>query len=197
MSKHVSNFINISIKIWTELLYRARYYTYYIKLKWRYSALLTWKISNLKKKKKSDQLCLYVFIHNWSILLTPFWLIQSNKGSKVQSWPHVNFHEHFLFVVLTIMLWFLFSRPSVQFSVTSINRSRREVGLNWISCSDKKAYSQFSWIVQEQPYRHHSAWKIRTTGIAIKSGSIFRWFKISFRIPPFGDSLFTNNPWLN
>lgn len=96
-----------------------------------------------------------------------------------------------------IMLWFLFSRPSVQFSVTSINRSRRDVGLNWISCSDKKANSQFSWIVQEQPYRHHSAWKIRTTGIAIKSGSIFRWFMISFRIPPFGDSLFTNNPWLN
>lgn len=101
MSKHVSNFININIKIWTELLYRARYYTYYIKLKWRYSALLTWKISNLKKKK-SDQLCLYVFIHNWSILLTPSWLIQSNKGSNVQSWPHVNFHEHFMFVVLTI-----------------------------------------------------------------------------------------------
>lgn len=67
------------------------------------------------------------------------------------------------------MLWFLFS--SDQFSVTSINRSRREVGLNWMSCSDKKAdNSQFSLLVQEQPYRHHSAWKIRTTGIANKVG---------------------------
>lgn len=50
------------------------------------------------------------------------------------------------------MVWFLFSRPSVQFSVTSINRSRRGVGLNWMSCLGKKAdNSQFSWIVQEQP----------------------------------------------
>lgn len=62
MSKHVSNFINTNIKIWTELLYRARYYTYYIKLKWRYSALLTWKISNLKKKNLINyaSMCLYI-----------------------------------------------------------------------------------------------------------------------------------------
>lgn len=69
------------------------------------------------------------------------------------------------------MVWFLFSRPSVQFSVTSINRSRRGVALNWMSCLGKKAdNSRFSWIVQEQPYRHHSAWEIRTTGYCYKVG---------------------------
>lgn len=131
----------------------------------------------MKKKKSRINFCLFRSVY---IIGRYFWqlLIWSNRIYDIRfkadelPWTKVNIQELFYslyYFKVSIIMWFLFS--SDRFSVTSINRLRREIGLNWMSCADKNpGNSQSSWLAQEQRYRHHNAWKIQITGTCYNVG---------------------------